>query len=305
MKVKPDFKQLKEEINLADYASSIGYTLDKKKSTKSSLVMAHEHNDKIIISKPRNVWIYFSVYDDRDNGTVIDFVKNRSQKSFYEIGRDLHGWLSNPLNLSIQNAPFLKKKSADPKRIRRLFRYCEPAINHAYLQSRSIPDALLRHPRFYGRIFQDQFRNAVFPHFKKGEVCGLELRGENINLFVRGSEKTLWRSNRLNSDDTLLIAETPIDAFSYQAIHGLSKGFYTATCGGFSPNQGEIIQKLVSGVSWIKEIILITDNDEGGDKITARLEQLILQTNYEGSMIRHSPQKRGCDWNDVLNQVGI
>ncbi|MEP2025830.1 MAG: toprim domain-containing protein [Reichenbachiella sp.] len=299
-----DFKNLKREIDLTQYAAFLGYKIDKKKSTRTSVAMLKDRSDKIVISRSNGTWIYFSVYDDSDNGTIIDFVKNRTNRSVRDIGRELEGWLGTNPQISNEFKP-VKEKGFEPKRIERLFNYCKPAYNNAYLHGRGIPNELLRSERFFERVFQDQFKNAVFPHFKRGRVCGLELKGEHADLFVRGSEKTLWRSNRMIDDQILIIAETPIDAMSYEIIHQLKDGFYIATCGGFSKSQADMIRKLVSEFDWIKSILIITDNDKGGDKITSRLEILISSTDFAGEIRRHSPDKRGCDWNDVLNQLGV
>lgn len=300
-----DFKGLKQNIDLTQYAAYLGYKIDKKKSTRTSIAMHKDKSDKIIISKSNGTWIYFSVYDDSDNGTILDFIRNRTGRSIYQIGRELEAWLGKGLEISNQYEPYLKEKTFDPERIQRLFNYCKPAYNHAYLHGRGITNETLRSPRFVNRVFQDQFKNAVFPHFKKRKICGLELKGEHTDLFVRGSEKTLWRSNRMMEDDTLIISETPIDAISYHLMHQLKSGFYIATCGGFSAKQGIIIQNLVSDLPWIKNVVIATDNDEGGDKITKRLERLLYEAQYSKEIKRHSPDKRGCDWNDVLNQLGV
>jgi len=297
-----DFKALKQNINLIQYASQMGYKIDKRKSTRSSVAMQKESCDKIIISKSNGVWVYFSVYDDQDNGTLLDFVKNRTDKSIYTIGRELEAWSGLGLSQSIQNVSNVKEKQFEPERIQRLFSYCRSAFNNTYLHSRGIVSDTLRSKRFVNRVFQDQFKNAVFPHFKKGQVCGLELKGEHTDLFVRGSEKTLWRSNHFKEDDTLLIAESPMDAISYQMIHQLKSGFYAATCGSLSMRQNRIIQNLLTKERWVNSVILATDNDKGGDKLTDRLERLIQNVKYSGELKRHSPDKREYDWNDVLNQ---
>ena len=294
--------RLKREINLVAYAGHYGYVEDRRRSTKTSTVMKLDKGDKIVVAKPHHVWIYFSVYDDQDHGTILDFIKNRTGQSLYAIGRALESGLGNlPDDYIKQGVSYVKKQAYDPGRVHRLFNHCHSAIHHHYLLQRDIPQDIINSSRFVGRIFQDQFRNAVFPHFKAGQICGLELKSEEISLFVRGSEKTLWRSNHLEGDDTLLIAESPIDTLSYQTIHHLKTGFYIATCGGLSTKQGEMIQDMLSQTDWIKAIIIITDHDEGGDGITQRLERFINQSSFSGSITRHSPQKRGCDWNDVLS----
>ncbi|MEQ8906010.1 MAG: toprim domain-containing protein [Ekhidna sp.] len=303
---KVDFSKIKEEVHLPQYAYTLGYELDKKKSTGTSWVMSQKGKDKIVISRPGDVWIYFSVYDDSDNGTIIDFIKNRTDKSLYEIGKELERWVGIPSLIPKRFSSITKRGIHDPNRIQRLFKACMPLGSHPYLRKRGIKDVDLQSERFKGRVFRDRFGNVVFPHLKKGEACGLELIDENTHLFIKGSVKTLWRSNRFLSDDTLAIAETPIDAMSYQIMHHeLNSAFYAATCGGFSLKQAEIIQRLVTELSWIQRVLLIVDNDEGGDRLAKRLKQVISATSFTGTVERHSPLKRGSDWNDVLTQYGI
>ena len=304
MRTKIDFSSFKHEINLTQYAAYLGYEIDRKKSTRNSIAMRKSTEDKIVISKRGGNWIYFSVYDDQDSGTIVDFIRNRTGKSLFEIGKELQVWIGGNITLPepTKYVSHVEERQPDPRRIQRLFNYCAPAYDHDYLKSRGITAEALKSPRFSGRIFQDHFKNAVFPHFKEKDVCGLELKGENTDLFVRGSEKTLWRSNTRKGDDTLIISETPIDALSYQILHALNSAFYTSTCGGFSPLQSDIINKLVNDLSWVTKVILITDNDDGGDAISNRLNAIITNANYSGSLTRHSPDTRGLDWNDVLRK---
>ncbi|MEO9474612.1 MAG: toprim domain-containing protein [Cyclobacteriaceae bacterium] len=300
-----NFESIKQNIDLREYAEFLGYKVDPKKSTRSSTVMTLDHADKVVISKRGGNWVYFSVYDDNDNGSILDFVKNRTDKNVFQAANELSSWINeNPITQ--KNLKYRQCDSKpDPYRISRLFNFCKPAINHAYLQNRGISNSVISSPRFYGRIHQDQFKNAVFPHFTKGQICGLELKGDNADLFVRGSQKTLWRSNSLHDDHTLIIAETPIDAISYHMIFNLKNALYTATCGGLSKKQASILEQLISRLLWVKTIIFITDNDKGGDRIADQLLNVISQSGFSGKVTRHSPQKRGCDWNDVLNQHGI
>lgn len=90
---KHDFSRYKSDINLSHYAASLGYELDPRKTTKSSLVMKHPNGDKVIISKRGSNYVYFSVSDDKDNGTIVDFIRKRTDKTFPEIGQELQKWV--------------------------------------------------------------------------------------------------------------------------------------------------------------------------------------------------------------------
>ena len=75
-----ELDRFKTEINLSQFAASRGYTLDKRESSRNSAVMRHADGDKIIIAREGQHWIYFSVSDDDDNGSVIDFVMRRDAR---------------------------------------------------------------------------------------------------------------------------------------------------------------------------------------------------------------------------------
>jgi len=73
-----ELENFKTEINLTEYAAGLGYVLDRKASSRNSVVMREEGGDKIVIARGHDRhWIYFSVRDDSDNGTILDFVQNR------------------------------------------------------------------------------------------------------------------------------------------------------------------------------------------------------------------------------------
>ena len=296
------FSDFTQQINLTQYAAHLGYEIDRKKTTKSSIVMRKD-GDKIIVSRKGAKWVYFSVTDDSDNGTIVNFIGNRTHKSIAEIGRELSAWLGGGVSYpSPKNyVQEIEEHVYDPERIKRVFHYCKPNLNDAYLEQRGLTRALLRDERFTGRIFKDRYHNAVFPHYGRKGICGLELKSFEKNFFVKGSEKTLWRSNIKQADDCLIIGEAVIDTLSYHQLFNSEKAFYFATGGGMSPEQGEILKDFIAGFKALKQIIIITDNDQGGDKLTVKIKSVIAEASARVKVTRHSPEMRGADWNNVLN----
>ena len=299
-----DYSKFKTEINLTQYAAHLGYEVDRKKSTRSSIAMRKD-SDKVIISKRGNLWVYFSVTDDNDNGTIIDFAEKRTHKSIGEIGRDLQNWIGG--SVSLPNAKNYVREVAsqdyDPARIEGIFKSLKPVDKHRYLASRGLTDNLLIDRRFTGRIFADRYQNAVFPHFKGGQVCGLELKNHDKALFVRGSEKTLWRSYVFKDDNTLILAEAVIDALSYHALYRREKAVYAATGGGLSLEQGEIITAFIRDFDTLEYIIIIPDHDQGGDKFEKRILEAVEASGFEGLCETHRPCLVGQDWNDVYRDT--
>jgi len=299
-----DYSKFKTEINLTQYAAHLGYEIDRKKSTRSSIAMRKD-SDKVIISRRGNLWVYFSVTDDNDNGTIIDFAEKRTHKSIGEIGRDLQNWIRGGISLpdAKSYAREVAPQEYDPARIEGIFKSLKPVHKHRYLGSRGLTDALLIDRRFAGRIFADRYQNAVFPHFKGGQVCGLELKNHDKALFVRGSEKTLWRSYVFKDDNTLILAEAVIDALSYHALYRREKAVYAATGGGLSPEQGEIITAFIRDFDTLEHIIIIPDHDQGGDKFEKRIREAVELSGFDGLCETHRPCLEGQDWNDVYKDT--
>ncbi len=72
---------VQSDIHFLHYAADrYGYQRDRRESSVSSHLLRHQASgDKIIVRKDRDGhWTYFSVRDDRDHGTIIDFVQRRA-----------------------------------------------------------------------------------------------------------------------------------------------------------------------------------------------------------------------------------
>ena len=93
-KVK-QLERFKTEINLVEYATSIGYKYLSDKSSPSSAVLRHGSGDLIVVvTDTSDRGVYFSLNDDRDRGTIIDFVQRRLDFNLGEVRKELRPWLS-------------------------------------------------------------------------------------------------------------------------------------------------------------------------------------------------------------------
>ncbi|MGL6343253.1 MAG: hypothetical protein ACRC80_29455 [Waterburya sp.] len=94
---KKRVKQLdrfKTEINLVEYAMSQGYEYLKQESSPNSAVLHHKSGDKIVVvTDTKGCGIYFSLKDDLDKGTIIDFVQHRLFLNLGEVRKELRPWL--------------------------------------------------------------------------------------------------------------------------------------------------------------------------------------------------------------------
>jgi hypothetical protein len=85
----------KSQINLTEYASAHGYVLDRKHSSRNNVAMRGPAGDKVIIARDARDgnWIYYSVTDDQDHGTIIDFITRRRPLNLGEVRKELQPWV--------------------------------------------------------------------------------------------------------------------------------------------------------------------------------------------------------------------
>ena len=92
-----ELEAFKSNIDLRQYAAAQGYQLDRKESWHGSAVMRSPAGDKIIIKRGTDGhYVYFSVRDDQDNGSIVDFVQNRVRVSLSAVRKELRPWIGVP-----------------------------------------------------------------------------------------------------------------------------------------------------------------------------------------------------------------
>src|ERR1700730_10631592 len=86
----------KREIDLRQFAVNLGYEVDRRESWRGSTVL-RRGGDKIVVKRNGNGhYVFFSVRDDRDHGTVIDFLQRRRNVSLGEVRQILRPWIGRP-----------------------------------------------------------------------------------------------------------------------------------------------------------------------------------------------------------------
>lgn len=294
----------KANINLTEYAAALGYEMDVKESTRNSVVMRHSDGDKLIVARDTdNHWIYFSVRDESDHGTIIDFVQRRKRLNLGEVRKELRPWAGS-LHLPYRPHHSRFVASLQPVRrdlvgVRARWEAARDANgSHPYLeQARKIPADLLGSERFRGRVRIDDRNNAVFPHWNHEGLCGFELKNEGFTGFAPGGIKGLWGSRRNDSDQQLVIAETAIDALSYAALFGFERSRFISIAGSMNDEQPVLIREAILKLPAGSIVVAAFDHDDGGRLLLDRLRKEV-----RNEIIEDIPNEPGEDWNDVLRQ---
>jgi hypothetical protein len=274
----PELESFKTSIDLRAYAAGQGYTLDRKESWAGSAVMRHDNGDKVIIKRDVDGhYVYFSVRDDSDNGTIIDFVQKRLSLSFGEVRKSLRVWTGQ--QTVVLPYPPLQPTPKDRLRVEKAYGRMRNAAAHPYLEiQRAIPAALLQNDRFAGRIRIDARQNAVFPHFDAQGICGYELKNHDFTGFSSGGTKGLWLSREQPGDDCLVLCESAIDALSHAALFPEERSMYGAFAGQISPAQREWIRATAARMPPKFKIVAATDGDQEGAKLAEIIREAVELT---------------------------
>lgn len=308
-----------KRVNLSLIASAHGYEVDRRKSTRHSVLMTCG-GDKIIVAQNGSHYVYCSVYDPASSGTAIDFAQR-----VIEPGCSL-GRVRQLLR------PFLSSGYVDSLRLRCSGRFSEQiapsetdliavsaryesfapiALPHPYLcGERGVPFALLASDRLRGRVRTCPRRGSVvFPHWGAAVgggdgdrvLVGYEIKGPQVNLYSKGGRKGLWMSAGKQGDRAIAFAESGLDAVSYLAVRGGESLRVASLSGRMNPQQPELVRSAILRMEEGAQVVAAFDNDEAGDQLTEQLDELV------GGMGRGDlkfcedrPKERGADWNQVL-----
>jgi hypothetical protein len=296
-----ELEDFKSKIDLREYAAGQGYTLDRRESWRGSAVMRNG-GDKVVIKVNSNGHhIYFSVRDERDNGTIVDFVQFRKRLSLGEVRKELRPWIGRAPT-SLPRFAKLEKTGKDRLRVETEYRRMKEARRHAYLEEeRAVPAGILQSDRFAGMVREDIHGNAVFPHFDQLGLCGYELKNRNFTGFAPGGEKGLWSSHEKEGDARLVFAESAIDALSHAALFRDDDARYKSIGGQVNPRQPNLIHAEVLRMRPGSEIIAAMDADDAGRAFADLVRLEVVRAAHPDLCFRiHVPEREGDDWNQVL-----
>ncbi len=299
----PELESFKIGIDLRAYAAGQGYQIDTRDSWRGCAVMRHPvTHDKVVIKRSLDGhYVYFSVRDDRDNGSIIDFVQFRQRLSLGAVRKELRPWIGMP-PVPAPAFPSLPKTEKDRMKVEAAYARMQDAISgHPYLErERALPGALLALDRFAGRVRLDDRGNAVFPHFDAQGLSGYEIKNTGFTGFASGGSKALWLSHELPDDNRLVVTESAIDALSHAVLFPDNHARYASIGGKPNPQQPELIRAAVARMPVGSEIVSAMDADVGGGKLAEVVRRAVdLSGRHD---LRFSVQEPfgHKDWNDQL-----
>jgi hypothetical protein len=295
------FQKIKEQVELPELLSYFGYTLREGEKLGNGKWHVFEGDDTLVVFKGRGGdWRYFNAQDDRDKGSVIDWMKNRvcsgrisgiAQPPGRTVWQAVNDHFRTYLNLPEAQRPRLDllpiAETAPGNKFHSIYtKDCRPLESTAYLEGRGITKSTLARPQFAGRILNQlhtvqrpglpakTFVNTAFPAYHEGRVVGLELHGEGFKGQAPESQftRSLWLSKLPEPGPAthLLVSESALDALSYAQLHPGEKALYASTTGTLTQNKIFELKRLLTEAS-IPTIRAAFDNDTQGHHFDTRL----------------------------------
>lgn len=293
---KIDLNMVKRSVNIADLAMNrYGYEIDPSQSTKSYDVV-RRGDDKIAVSQARDTgfYIYYNFKDDRDKGTVIDFIVRRENvpvKDAIRLAGDLGG-VERPQGKEFK--PRYEQIQKDRTAVVDKIRSMEKVERSEYLESRGLSIATIGAKRFEGRILGDERNNVVFPHFDEKGPSGGEVKNNGFTGFMTGGSRGLWVSLGKKNDNKLVVTEGAVDALSYYQAKDDGKTRYVSTGGTLTDKQVDLLGKMLDQMGKGAVIVDATDRDAAGEGYSAKLVAKF------GDRVVEDKTAVGKDWNDKI-----
>jgi len=294
-----ELERFKSEISLTSFAAAQGYRIDRRETSRNCVVMRDPStDDKIIVSRAERDghWIYFSVRDSRDHGTIVDFVQRRDGGTLGDVRRKLAPWigLDAPRVAPELSRDSIEPRSVDRSSVARAFEGAHAVTNSAYLNTRGISPAILCSDRFVGTFREDSRANVLFPHRDAEGFSGFESKNHGWTSFSASGVRALWHSNAFADDTRLVLVESAIDALSFHQVHGAPRARYASTAGTLSRHQRGVLTEALRTLPSGMTVVLAFDRDRAGDRLADEVRGL-----GDAEFSRSCPPT-GKDWNEHL-----
>ena len=301
-----DFKR----IDLVQYAVSRGFSVDRRASSRASVVVRHSCGDKLIISRDRTgIYFYFNAKGN-DRGTIIDLVQSLDGGSIGDVRKTLRGYdpseAKSSGNTVHQTVECLKSK--DRSAVKSAWQKAKVLKSRSsYLTDfRSIPETVYLNEKFAGRFKVDARGNILAAHHDRDGLCGFEMKNgtkskTTFTGFSPSGTKGLFFSKQGLDDRIVVLTETFIDALSVATIAGISDRRFFSLGGNPSPVQMGLLKSAIDKLANGTIVEMRFDYDDAGLKLAAKVREEILVTATNVKSFRAiQPPEAGTDWNDYL-----
>ena len=285
-------KQQANNTDLVSFLQARGEKL-KRAGREYKLIYADETGQHDSITISGSTWFDHKA---QEGGGAVKFMQRFYGMSFPEAVQALLGYSVEPIQHTTHQAPEQKKEFVLPEPHSDMHRV------YAYLiKQRYISPEIITHFAKAHTLYEDaKFHNAVFVGLdENGTPRQASKRstitfGEAFKMTVEGSD-TRYSFAHFGTSGRLFIFEAPIDMLSFLTLYpdNWQQHSYIAANGVY---EKAVIQALQTHPD-LQEVVICTDNDEGGIDAAYRFRDILREHGYE-NVKRFAPPLK--DWNEVL-----
>ena len=288
-------KQLANSVDLECFLRTRGETLEKT-GKEYKLIYYDESGKHDSITLSGSHWFD---HKNQVGGGAIKFMR-------YFYGMDFQTAMNELLGKSISVLPHSTPKTTTKEQKRKCFSL--PSANenmhrvYAYLiKQRYIAPEIITHFAKKHLLFEDkEHHNAVFVGIDEDNIPRQAHKrstnsfGKSFRITCEGSD-TRYSFAHFGESEKLFVFEAPIDMLSYLTLNfeNWQKHSYIAMNGVYE----SAVLTALKNHSNLNEILLCTDNDEGGIDAADRLTDILRKNGYENIM-RIIPEYK--DFNEDL-----
>ena len=285
-----------KRLDFATLVARLGYERDHKSSSGASTVLRTAAGDKVVVKLNGDDWVYFSVHDQADHGTIVDFVQRRTGGNLGQVRKTIRDLSGHGFSLPVARSSGSSSTNPDlngRKKSLAVWNASRWNPEHPYLLDRGLDRATLADPRVLDTYRQDHRGNVIFPHRDRQGLCGYELRNVGFKSFGKDVKKGLWITANLKTASAIVIVESAIDALSHCQLYQLPLA-YVALGGSIGTRQRDLLTGLFAKAHARNALVIVaTDNDRAGDGFFDDLSLLAPMR-----LKRH--RAIGKDWTDDL-----
>ena len=285
-------KQQANNTDLVSFLQARGEKL-KRAGREYKLIYSDETGQHDSITISGSTWFDHKA---QEGGGAVKFMQRFYGMSFPEAVQALLGYSVEPIQRTTRQTPEPKKEFVLPEPHSDIHRV------YAYLiKQRFIAPEIITHFAKAHTLYEDtKFHNAVFVGLdENGTPRQASKRstitfGEAFKMTVEGSD-TRYSFSHFGTSGRLFVFEAPIDMLSFLTLYpdNWQQHSYIAANGVY---EKAVIQALQTHPD-LQEVVICTDNDEGGIDAAYRFRDVLREHGYE-NVKRFAPPLK--DWNEVL-----
>ena len=241
---RDELVRFKEDINLLEFAMSYGYQYQRSESTKNSAVLRKGDETLVVVTNDQSYGQYFSLKNQKDCGSIIDFVQNREVINLGKVRKELRPWLPSPfpsLEPSLVPTKKAKRKPASQFQIERMLEWHRLTPYRGDFLQKNFNLSRETIQLFAEKIRLNEDGFPCFRHVDLDGITGFEIENSLGCDFSISGKPALFVHRISDRIDRIVIVSSAAEAMAYHQLKGQTNTMYFGLGNVFSESQLELL----------------------------------------------------------------